>query len=470
MQSWEEMSTNLLGKLWAGELLPEEVSATLTTWSKNEPATNESKAYDLAIETVGADAPLFNGFTKLQKTLALELLRLLSASPHPRQRMCWLLHASVEAMQGARAAITIPSSDNDGNFFKDSPRSAELFPVLLSDNEDGNESAWGKNMDYAGSQRVGTSGSISKDVLSAEGHISGACSKNALFANSSDDAGLSTAYPSPSLPHNPSPLTSVRQDSPASVAKHVLSPVPKRGLNVGPPSDLPSSDHGLHAIMEGTLKKYDQPMTHLENRSAFAQLDSELRQENAEACVEAVLCQETTSKASDDEDVSAWAWFSPLTKPSSCASSHVDLDLAAKRQDAVREAMKGRSRLLLTLLPEWGGPTAQKVQHVAFSLFATKIQAAWHGHLLRKEFAMPLAAAVMVDRVVDKVWCSFSEKAQCQVRMLLRSQAAVLQMTTEVHQAKAATMIQTWWRNLLKNPTPLMRRFWRSMEYIDFEG
>jgi hypothetical protein len=501
MQPWEEMSTNLLGKFWACEFPPEEVSDILTTWSQNEPETNAGKAYACAIGKVLLDAPLFPGFPESQKTLAMDLLRLLAASQHPRQCACWLMLTSAEAMQHARTAVAIPSKHNDIDG-TDSPRSVDLFPVLFEDcNKSARETCKSdsdSSIGHAGCIRRNAAGSYSKDVPFAGGDISGSRSKNALVMDGSDDAGLSTAYTSPNLPNNLS-------NSPLTPGPDCfLTPAPELTvLNLGLPSALQSeSSNNLHVIVEMTSKVLNKPTAPREDHPPFAQLDAELRRENAEACVE----MNTTSKSSDDEN--AWAWSSPFTKPSgrSKDSGYVDLDLAASREDAVTEFMRGRSQLLLTSLEEWEGETSQRLRYVVCNLFATKIQAAWRGHLLRREFAVPLAAAVMVDRVVDRIWGSFPEQARCQVCMRLRNRAidelrrelshhkkmswitgyqtsiASLQMTIEnlrtdqVHQVNAARILQAWWRALLENPTPIMRRFWLTMQRISrmtsssFEG
>lgn len=361
-------------------------------------------------------------------------------------------------------------SPREYNDEAESQRFLELFPVLAN----------------TGCTTSDAAGSHAKDAPFTEGDTVGSCSKNVLTIDEGDDAGLSTAYTSPNLPNNwsASPLMPV----PSCFITHF----PERVLNLGlPPAVQSEPFNDVHAIMERTSKWLGEPTAPSQTNTPFAQLDVELCRENAEACVK----MKTKSKSSDDEDAPAWGLFWERTsflKPSHPKkSSHVDLDLVAHRQDAVIEFMKGRWQLLLTLLPEWKGQTARRVRHVVFGCFVTKIQAAWRGYLLRTEFAVPLAAAVMVDRVVDKIWGSFSEQSRSKVCTLLRNRAIdewraelawvnpsdqtsvlSLRMTIEnlqnnqVHQADAARTLQAWWRGLLENPTPFMRRFWCSMEFL----
>jgi hypothetical protein len=75
------MAASLLGKFWAGKLLPVEVSDILTIWSeRRQRGGSDVKAYACAIEAFLFEAPLFNTFPESQKTSAFELLELLAAS------------------------------------------------------------------------------------------------------------------------------------------------------------------------------------------------------------------------------------------------------------------------------------------------------------------------------------------------------------------------------------------------------
>eukprot|EP00746_Dinoflagellata_sp_MGD_P068593 gnl/MRDRNA2_/MRDRNA2_28209_c0_seq1.p1 gnl/MRDRNA2_/MRDRNA2_28209_c0~~gnl/MRDRNA2_/MRDRNA2_28209_c0_seq1.p1 ORF type:complete len:601 (-),score=85.48 gnl/MRDRNA2_/MRDRNA2_28209_c0_seq1:174-1976(-) len=151
--------------------------------------------------------------------------------------------------------------------------------------------------------------------------------------------------------------------------------------------------------------------------------------------------------------------------------SSVDLNVAAVREVALSEAMRGRWQLLLILLPGWHGKTASRIRYMMRNALANKIQAAWRGHVVRRVRLGRLAATLTVDHVVDKVWHSFPDHIRCKIFLLLRNRqidalrkelkqvrpcdpisSASLKLRIEIlrtdreHLANAAGMIQASWR------------------------
>lgn len=433
MALWEERATNLLEKFWAGKMLPVEVVDVLILWSENRLGKNAAKAYAFAIRAFFFKMVLFDTLSERQKTLAYELLELLAANHHPCRLTCWLHHCHLKHFVHshktvhmdccARADAEVATLNHKHVADRQSAsflmREMQISELTYSKQKnawiihqfepdsmgvhcsDGDKSEGQKGF-YFG-EFIGTvKGKVEDQSMIRQCTTTIATGKkdeksetvqqNLNFGEYVKTLRGNADYTSATPPHSTRTapekeedkvktqqsfnfhdfVGAVRNVENTSIVRQGILAAEKEedkfktqqsfnfgdfvGAVRGKVENTSIARQGISNIFHNEMQN-----TSLSESSVFRSEVPEVPEEN--------------TKVNEEDGEDATIHFNQRV-----------VDLAAIRQDAVNEAMRGRWQSLLALLPEWQGETAQRIQRVVFDVFASRIQAAWRGYTLRRDF------------------------------------------------------------------------------------